>query len=329
MQVVKRYTLDNINNIINNGFDYSLPEDTINIISNLALQVGAPDYVKTPVFNKKEAIKEPIQKDNLRRKKNKATEIVNDADWDNIRNLGSSFQATRIEEKVGINSQIDTIRSYLNRLTDKNYIDILDKIVGVIESLIAENVETEKMMIVSSTIFEIASNNRFYSKIYADLYSELCLKFAILRTTIEFNLDKFNELFSCIEYVDANVDYDKFCENNKKNEKRRSLSAFYNNLMINGIIPQKIIINITIMLLTQIYTFISIDDKKNEVDELTENVFILYKKELYENEMEEDYPKIEGHTVEEIINIITNSKVKDFKSLTNKSLFKFMDMVEM
>lgn len=329
MEVAKRYTLENINNIINNGFDYSLPEETINIISNLALQVGAPDYVKTPVFNKKELVnKEPIQKDN-RRKKNKPNEIVNDEDWDNIRNLGNSFQTIRVEEKTGINVQIDTIRSHLNRLTDKNYIDILYKITGVIELLISENIENEKLMIVSSTIFEIASNNRFYSKIYADLYSQLCLKFTALRDTIDFNLNKFNELFSCIEYVDANIDYDKFCENNKKNEKRRSISAFYINLMINGIIPKKTIINITTMLLTQIYTYISIDDKKNEVDELTENVAILYKKEIFENETKEDYPTIEGQTVPQIINKITNSKVKDFKSLTNKSLFKFMDMVDM
>ena len=184
-------------------------------------------------------------------------------------------------------------------------------------------------MTVSSTIFEIASNNRFYSKIYADLYSALCLKFTTLRTTIEFNLNKFNDLFSCIEYVDANIDYDKFCENNKKNEKRRSLSAFYINLMMNGIVSKKTIIHITTLLLSQIYTYISIDDKKNEVDELTENVAILYKKEIFEEETKDDYPTIEGQSVAEVITKITNSKVKDYKSLTNKSLFKFMDMVDM
>ena len=31
----------------------------------------------------------------------------------------------------------------------------------------------------------------------------------------------------------------------------------------------------------------------------------------------------------EIIEKIANSKVKDYKSLTNKSLFKFMDLIEM
>ena len=86
---------------------------------------------------------------------------------------------------------------------------------------------------------------------------------------------------------------------------------------------------ITRNLLSQIYTFILIDDKKNEVDELTETVAILYKKEFYEDDYGEDYQQIEGFTICEIIEKIAKSKVKDYKSLTNKSLFKFMDLIEM
>lgn len=49
-----RYTLDNINDIIFKGFDYVLNEDTLKVISELSLQVGSPDYVKTPIFQKRE-----------------------------------------------------------------------------------------------------------------------------------------------------------------------------------------------------------------------------------------------------------------------------------
>ena len=38
---------------------------------------------------------------------------------------------------------------------------------------------------------------------------------------------------------------------------------------------------------------------------------------------------IRGKTILEIIQIIANINVKDCKSLTNKSLFKFMDIIEM
>jgi len=329
-----RYNLDTINDIIFQGFDYSLPEKTMKIISEIALQVGAPDYVRTPVFQKREnpmkSEQQVAQKETFKRKKgNKATEIVNDEDWDVIRTSAQAFQSTKIEENVGISAQIDIIRTYLNKLTDKNYTDMLNKIVEVIDKFISENIQPEEMIRVSTIVFDIASNNRFYSKIYADLYSDLSSKYAFLLTMIEENLSKFADLFSCIEYVDSNVNYDKFCENNKKNEKRKSLSAFYINLMSNGVIPQKTIMIITRNLLAQVYQFISQEDKKNEVDELTENVAILYKKELYENDDGDEYSQIEGYTIEEVIEKIAKSKVKDYKSLTNKSLFKFMDMIDM
>ena len=150
-----------------------------------------------------------------------------------------------------------------------------------------------------------------------------------MKSTFERNFINFTDLFNDIEYIDPNVNYDKFCEINKINEKRRSLAAFYLNLMLNGIIPEKQIMQITRNLLAQVYSFILEDDKKNEVDELTETVSILYKKELYANDSGEHYEKINGNTINEVINHLANSKVKDYKSLTNKTLFKFMDLIDM
>lgn len=325
-----RYTLDNINEILFNGFDYKLPQETLEIISNLALQVGSPDYVKTPVFQKREnPMKvEPVstQKDAFKKgKRGKAVEVVNDEDWETIR----TFQTTKMEEKEGIGAQIDSIRVNLNKMTDKNYIDMRNKIIEIIDKLVQENISTDDMAQFSSTIFDIASTNRFYSKIYADLYSDLSTKYEVMKTTFEMNLEKFTDLFNTIEYVDPNLNYDKFCEINKVNEKRKSLAAFYLNLMSNGIISEKQIMEITRNLLAQIYKFISVDDKKNEVDELTETVAILYKKELYVDDDGDDYEQIEGYSIGEVVERIANSKVKDFKSLTNKTLFKFMDLIDM
>jgi len=324
------YTLDNINEILFNGFDYKLPQETLEIISNLALQVGSPDYVKTPVFQKREnPMKvEPVtsHKDSFKKnKRGKATEVVNDDDWETIR----TFHTTKMEEKEGINAQIDAIRVNLNKMTDKNYIDMRNKIIEIIDKLVQENISTDDMAQFSSTIFDIASTNRFYSKIYADLYSDLSTKYEIMKNTFEMNLEKFTDLFNTIEYVDPNANYDKFCEINKINEKRKSLASFYLNLMSNGIISEKQIMQITRNLLAQIYTFISVDDKKNEVDELTETVAILYKKELYANDDGDDYEQIEGYSIGEVVEKIAKSKVKDFKSLTNKTLFKFMDLIDM
>ena len=99
--------------------------------------------------------------------------------------------------------------------------------------------------------------------------------------------------------------------------------------MNNGIISKKEIMIITRNLLANIYTFILLENKKNEVEELTETIAILYKKQLYEDDCAECYDDIDGYNINEIIEKIANSKVKDYKSLTNKSLFKFMDLIDM
>jgi hypothetical protein len=326
-----RYNLNDFNETIFNGFNYVLPAETVKIISELSLEVGSPNYVKTPIFQKRE---NPMKVDpgaavikdtsNFKKKRsNKNMEVFNDEDWTSLR----TFQTTKIEENVGIDAHIDNIRSLLNKLTDKNYADMLAKIFVVLDTIILDNSNSDDISKVSFTIFEIASTNRYYSKIYADLYSDVITKYDMMNGEVEKNLGKFMELFTTIEYVDSKVDYDRFCEINKINEKRRALCSFFVNLSINNIIPKKTITNITRNLLYQIYTLISQEDKKNEADELAENVFILYNKELYYENC--DYELIDGQSIIEVIKKIAHSKVKDYKSLTNKTIFKFMDMIDM
>ena len=331
-----KYTLDNIIAILFNGFEYKLPDETLDKISEIALQVGSPDYVKTPVFQKRdnpmkvEVVAKENMSGNKKNRRGKAHEVTSNADWDAIRaNATANAGSKPSEEKSEFDIQIENIRLQLNKLTDKNYTDISSKIFESINKLIEDKITSEEMSKLSTIIFELATNNRFYSKIYADLYSELISKYSEIKETFESNLQSFTELFANIEYVDSNVNYDKFCENNKKNEKRRSLAAFYINLMNNKVISKMQIMKITRDLLAQIYSFITIENKKNEVDELTETIAILYKKEIYEDDEGDDYDQIEGYTINEIIERVASSKVKDFKSLTNKSLFKFMDLIEM
>jgi hypothetical protein len=324
-----RYSLEQFENIIFNGFDYQIPDETMETISNLAMQVGSPNYDRTPIFKKREnPMKvEPtmtVQKDSGKKRRGKATEVLNDDDWDTIR----TFQTTKIEAKTGIEGDFDTIRSFINKMTDKNYIDMRNKIVEIIDKIVTENSETD-LSNIGTNIFEVASSNRYYSKIYADLYSDLSQKYDFIREKYQENLKQFISLFTNIEYVDPNENYDRFCEINKINEKRKSLATFYINLMNNGIISETEIMKITRNLIADVYKFISVENKKNEVEELTETVALLYKKELYKEDEGDAYEQIEGYTISEIIERIANSKIKDYKSLTNKALFKFMDLIDM
>ena len=296
------YSHQDFKNIIFDGFNFSLPDETIVLINDLASKVGAPTYIKTPVFKKKEV----------------PTANANET-WEKVR----SFKTTKIEQKQGIDSKIDMIRFHLNKITDKNYIDCHNKIVDLLNELIENNITDEDLMRICLHIFEIASNNRFYSKLYADLYSDLISRFDIMKTIFNNSFNSFMELFNHVEYVDPAVNYDAFCKNNKDNECRKSLSTFILNLMKNNIISREKVMTLLSQLLTQVQQFILLENKKNEVDELTENIALLFKAELVAEIM------IDGVSFLTILQNLAKSKMKSYPSLSNKSIFKYMDLCEM
>jgi hypothetical protein len=308
MSSIIKYTLTDFENIKFEGFDFNIPDITLAFISELTTHVGSPSYIKTPIFKKKN--NEIV----LNTKKD-----FND-NWGSVRN---TFQATKIEQKQGLDLQIDLIRSHLNKISDKNYIDYRNKIIDIFDELIENKISNENMMRICSCLFEIASNNRFYSKLYADLYSDLINKYNEMNIIFENSLTSFMCLFDNIEYVDPLVDYDAFCKNNKNNERRRSLSAFFVNLMYNNIITKDKLIGLLVILLTQVFTFIKMENKKNEVDEITENIALLFKKEF----IDATYIQIEGMTIIQSMEHLAKSKPKTYCSLSNKSIFKYMDIL--
>jgi hypothetical protein len=341
---IEKYSLQDFNNIIFNGFDFKLPDETVNLISELSLEVGSPSYIKTPVFKKKEhpLIKPVLSENNhansmnsthannasshsfqYKKRRGRNMEIVNDEDWESLR----SFHATVIEQKVGIDVHIDLIRSHLNKMSDKNYHDLKNKIIDVIDTLIESDVTNENLLLVSSSIFEIASTNRFYSKLYADLYCDLISKYDFMKEVFEKSFHSFMDVFTKIEYVDPDKDYDQFCKINKDNEKRKSLSAFFVNLTMNGLITKEELLNVICSLIQKVYEFMVLENKKNEVDELTENIALLCgNKSILETK---ECIVLDGMTIEESIRQLANSKSKKYASLSNKSIFKYMDMIDM
>ena len=314
------YTLDDFTNISFKGFSVKLPNETIQLINNLTEQVGSPTYIKTPVFEKKESkeFKDGGTDYSVFRKKRRTRnnpEIVNDEDWESLR----SFQATKMEQKIGIDLQFDQIRSCLNKMTDKNYQEQSSKIIEILNGLVEEKTSEQDMNKIGNAIFEVASNNRFYSKIYADLYTQLIGKFEIMGFIFDENLKSFLELFDSVECIDPEKDYDGFCKNNLKNERRKALSTFFVNLHTNQMIPKEKILEITNNLMVQVYDLMNRENKKSEVEEMTENIALLYTKEIFEGDMEM-YQKIET---------LAKSKSKNFLSLSNKAIFKYMDLIDM
>ena len=77
---------------------------------------------------------------------------------------------------------------------------------------------------------------------------------------------------------------------------------------------------------------INMSDKKNEVDELSEIIGILFNKEMIDevnnnNELT-DY-NVLNQTIFDTVSSLAQKKAKDYPSLSNKAIFKYMDLVEM
>jgi chorismate mutase len=387
-KITHRYDLPDYAAFMNMGFDFKLPDDVINSVSGLADLVGAPTYIKTPVF--------PVRGDPsdfrsgsqhntgggsggyhvagssantfqsrfgngggggssaadpshgfgntiTRHSASSRNQQIPSNEWDTI----LLFQKTELRKKEGIELSIDNIRSFLNKLTDKTYDTMLTNILKEISSLFeacmndtSEEHNTETVINrVASSIFATASSNSFYSEIYARLFQDLMAKehepghaqYAVFRNVFEQNLESFMSLFDSIEYCDPKKNYDKFCDINKANEKRKAMSLFIVNLMKIGIVEKSQVLALMKQIQELMYSNIRQEGKTNEVDELAENLFIMVK---HGHPALKDPTTNDAETIAlfstrvEQITEISKMKIKSKPSITNKTIFKHLDMLD-
>ena len=121
VNITKQYSITEYDKITNAGFICNLSQETLDIISKLSEQVGAPTYIKTPIFLKKESrsigdvgggigiVAGGAGGNGFKKFKNKPSEITDD-DWDAIR----AFQTTQKHVSEGIQKNVDNIRGFLN-----------------------------------------------------------------------------------------------------------------------------------------------------------------------------------------------------------------------
>ena len=336
-----KYNLQQFNTIAFNGFQYSIPQSSIDIINELTSQVGSSAHVKSNLFQKKNGVKDDkngfngngvseTKTNNKKRKGNRGMEMSSE-EWNTLR----SFQATKIEHKTGIDNDIDQIRLHLNKLSDKTNVEMKEKIIATIDSILAnEDFSNSASDKINTTVYDISSSNKFYSKIYAELYAALINKYKWMKDFFDEKLEKYIDNFNDIEFFDPDKNYDKFCEMNKKNEIRKAHTQFIVNLSIYGVIPKSLVMNYLKILIEMVTKMINESDKKNEVDEITENIAILYNKDILDDsESDSDDTNqhdvlINGKTIVDTITMLAKCKAKDYKSLSNKAIFKYMDLIE-
>ena len=298
----KRYSSSEIGKISNN-LNMDLSKEVINVINFIAHKVGAPSYRKTPNFKKQHR---------------NADKITGD-DWAAIRN----FKKTIINKNTeGILKNIDDIRCLLNKITNTSYDEIKDEIFDKIQES-KDNFSMEEFTKIGTLIFTIGSKNKFCSHLYAKLYKELSKIYTIFNSISENNYRMYGKIFDEIKYVDPDEDYNLYCDYNKQNENRKTMSLFFINLMKYNVFEREHIIHIISRLINNIETNISDSGKVEIVEETVANLHIFILEGHEELCLSDSWEEVIGH-----IKKMSSVKKKDYKSLTTKTIFKYMDLLE-
>lgn len=292
------YNENDIINIRNSGFDFTLPDETIKIISRISEEVGAPSYIKTPIFPKSKGLKKK-----------------------NISN--APYVSSVFNNSEGVDKTINHIRAHLNKLSSNNYDNIKDIISENIQLLLDNEASNEELTKVANFVLETASNNGFYSEMYAKLYCDLTECFPLFETLFEGSFTKYLDMYDNITSFSDNDDYDAFCNQNQINSERRAFTMFIVNLCIKNKITNERLFDLCWKLQTSFDVSILEEGNKPLCDELCENIFIIMTKGYKCLKTQNKYASLNGK-----MTIVKNTNIKDVKSLSNKSKFKYYDMFD-
>lgn len=183
------------------------------------------------------------------------------------------LKKTKIKRnEEGVAKTKSVIRSYLNKITDKTYHKMNENIQQELQVLIDNGAESSDYEEISYFIFDVASSNQFFGKLYAELFDNLLeylekQECSFMADAINTRLNEYSKAFLEVKTADPVKEYDEFCKINKENERRRAFFGFLGCLVTSKHISSDWIGEL-------IYSIVN------------RSISWIYKKELLENEME-------------------------------------------
>jgi len=247
--------------------------------------------------------------------------------------------------KEGIEKEINELRMVLNKISNKNYDTQKDQILSLIkkckmhydkieqETLDKPDEESSDVLSTPSSeylnkighfIFDIASTNKFYGDVYADLYKVLMNEYNIFEIILQEFVKSFQNMIKKIQYVDPSVNYDAYCEYTKLNDKRRATTSFLVILMNRSVLSESIILEFIKHYQLSLNEFVIKEGYEDEVNEITEILYLLIslgKDKLQNMSIWKD------DIVPEVVSF-SNKKSKEYQSLSSRSVFKFKDILK-
>tara|TARA_B100000925_G_C21988032_1_gene465437 strand:- start:750 stop:1604 length:855 start_codon:yes stop_codon:yes gene_type:complete len=278
------YTLEYFNNY---KTEYILSDDTLDSIKKLRNSINVTE----------------------KRNDRKMRKSVSDENWEMLRN----FKATKIVNNEEAEKPSNDLRNILNKLSKGNIDENVEKLKTILTS--QSNEELKKSV---QLILQISCSNNFYSELYSKMMKEIIKITTIIKDELFYLIQNYINNLKNIEYVDPNVNYDDFCKYNKQNDLQKSKLLFFMNLNKEEIIQSNELDNIEKAIFDSIEKNIIIENKKNEVEELIENLFVYYSNVSNQINKEECMLKIKN---------IYADKERAL-SLSSRGKFRCMDIID-
>jgi hypothetical protein len=308
-----------------------LTEETLRIIRDLCASIGhqtesttfVNQYNTTASSTHRNLKDNDYKGDKYYNKNNTKKTSVQDS-W----KAKSGFKVTKFAIVNDHQAIINDIRVAMNKLTETNHEEKVATIIGKIneiqEMFEDEDDEVEKNEQINkalTTIYAISITNKMltdtYVKVWMALYSEFN---EAVSKVFELKLSKYKATMQNI--VDVSSDnYDEFCDFTTKNTVRKNTTTMLCEFARAGsnIFKEEDMIILLDNLMLQIDGAIEIKDKQKEVDELTENVVIIFSKIKSNEKLFAGYlPRLQ---------VLAGYKNGDKPGLAARSKFKYMDLV--
>lgn len=309
------FSLENFYDITSNNKPYLLEPSFYALIDDIDTKVK-------PIFIERQDRKH----DNHRSKRVTTSQKEDNADWQQIRN---SFKPTTIDKSTeGIDKWIRDIRVCVNKMSANNYDSQKDIILSLLEKCLEdEESKEENLKKIAGFIFSVASNNRFFVELYVSLYKELMGKYDIFKDLLQDYLSSYVSSIKTIKYVDPNVNYEEYCMYNKQNDLRKANAMFIVCLVKMDVLPVMRALTIVSSFQELSNEYIEQDGRTNEIEEIAELLFIFLK------EGKGIFTDYKGEWIWKFVIVpnlekITKMKKGEKPSITQRAIFKYMDIME-
>lgn len=303
-----KYQLSDIENILFNSFVPCLSDYTKETIAFLNAHVSDTE----PIPNSNSKPMKSSKKPNYIHKKDLASTWIQPK---------TEFKTTKIDVKDGYEKELNMIRSNMNRLTSSNVSTQIPIICGDIDRFLQEFPDEKQHLF--KLVFDIISMNKYLVKPNALLMRECVLQIPEFLDHIHTHYDAYLNSIYSIEPVDQNIDYNKYCEFIKVNDKRKTFSSFFTELFVHTILTHERFSHIIQFFMDTTRANIDVENKSVMIEELTENIYLIISilKPHWQT-----LPEEWSTSICQQIKEISLLKSKEHVSLSNRVVFKYMDI---